>query len=130
MRYWIYVSDHCKAVEVVLKKGKPGEVYNISAGEEKTNLEVAGEILRVMGMGKDDGYLERVEDGPGHDLRYSLDLSKTRALGWKPEQSFREGLEDTVGWYYLKNEVWWRPLVDERTLHSAPWKLAWGSEKI
>lgn len=122
VRDWIYVSDHCKAVEVVLKKGKAGEVYNISAGEEKTNLEVAGEILKI--MGKDESCLERVEDRPGHDLRYSLDSGKIRGLGWKPEKSFEEGLRDTVGWY-LKNEEWWGPLADERTLHLAPWKLAW-----
>lgn len=122
VRDWIYVSDHCRAVEVVLKKGEPGEVYNVSADEEKTNREVAGEILEI--MGKDESCLEQVEDRPGHDLRYSLNSSKIRGLGWKPEKSFEEGLRDTVGWY-LKNEEWWRPLADERTLHPAPWKLAW-----
>ncbi len=122
VRDWIYVSDHCRAVEVVLKKGEPGEVYNVSADEEKTNREVAGQILRI--MGKDESCLEQVEDRPGHDLRYSLDSSKIRGLGWKPKKSFEEGLRDTVGWY-LKNEDWWRPLADERTLHPAPWKLAW-----
>jgi len=122
VRDWIYVSDHCRAVEVVLKKGEPGEVYNVSADEEKTNREVAGEILEI--MGKDESRLEQVEDRPGHDLRYSLNSSKIRGLGWKPEKSFEEGLRDTVGWY-LKNEDWWGPLADERTLHPAPWKLAW-----
>ena len=122
VRDWIYVSDHCRAVEVVLKKGEPGEVYNVSADEEKTNREVAGEILEI--MGKDESRLEQVEDRPGHDLRYSLNSSKIRGLGWKPKKSFEEGLRDTVGWY-LKNEDWWRPLADERTLHPAPWKLAW-----
>lgn len=122
VRDWIYVSDHCRAVEVVLKKGEPGEVYNVSADEEKTNREVAGEILEI--MGRDESYIEQVEDRPGHDLRYSLDSSRIRGLGWKPEKSFEEGLRDTVGWY-LKNEEWWGPLADERTLHPAPWKLAW-----
>lgn len=122
VRDWIYVSDHCRAVEVVLKKGEPGEVYNVSADEEKTNREVAGEILEI--MRRDESHIEQVEDRPGHDLRYSLDSSKIRGLGWKPEKSFENGLRDTVGWY-LKNEEWWRPLADERTLHPAPWKLAW-----
>ncbi len=122
VRDWIYVLDHCKAVEVVMKKGRAGEVYNISSGEEKTNLEVAREILRI--MEKDDSYLEWVEDRPGHDVRYSLNSSKIRELGWKPEHEFEKGLRDTVEWY-LKNERWWTPLADERTLHPAPWKLAW-----
>jgi len=122
VRDWIYVLDHCKAIEVVMNKGRAGEVYNVSSGEEKTNLEVAREVLRI--MGKDESHLERVEDRPGHDLRYSLDSSKIRELGWKPKQSFEEGLRDTVEWY-SKNEQWWMPLADENTLHPAPWKLAW-----
>jgi len=122
VRDWIYVLDHCKAIEIVMNKGRAGEVYNISSGEEKTNLEVAREVLRIMGM--DQSYLERVEDRPGHDLRYSLDSSKIREMGWKPEHGFEEGLRDTVEWY-SKNEQWWKPLADERTLHPAPWKLAW-----
>ena len=122
VRDWIYVLDHCRAVELVMKKGKAGEVYNISSGEERTNLEVAVEILKV--MGRDDRYLEMVEDRPGHDLRYSLDSSKIKMLGWKPEKSFEEGLRDTIQWY-SKNKEWWEPLADVRTLHPAPWKLAW-----
>ncbi len=105
-----------------MKKGTAGEVYNISSGEERTNLEVAVEILK--GMGWDDRYLEMVEDRPGHDLRYSLDSSKIKMLGWKPEKSFEEGLRDTIQWY-SKNKEWWEPLADVRTLHPAPWKLAW-----
>jgi len=122
VRDWIYVLDHCRAVEIVMKKGKAGEVYNISSGEERTNLEVVRELLRI--MGKDEGHMEQVEDRPGHDLRYSLDSSKLRGLGWRPELGFEEGLRETVEWY-SKNDEWWKPLADERTLHSAPWKLSW-----
>lgn len=122
VRDWIYVLDHCRAVEAVMRRGRAGEVYNISSGEERTNLEVVRELLRV--IGKDESYIEWVEDRPGHDLRYSLDSSKVRGLGWKPERGFEEGLRETVEWY-SKNEGWWMPLADERTLSPAPWKLAW-----
>lgn len=122
VRDWIYVLDHCRAVELVMKKGKAGEVYNISSGEERTNLEVVRELLRI--MGRDEGQIEQVEDRPGHDLRYSLDSSKLRSLGWRPERRFEEGLRETVEWY-SKNDGWWKPLADERTLHPAPWKLSW-----
>lgn len=121
IRDWIYVKDHCEAIDLVLHKGKAGEIYNVSAKEEKTNLDVVGEILRI--MGKPD-LIEFVEDRPGHDLRYSLNSSKIRKLGWKPRYRFKEGLEEVVRWY-LENEWWWKPLADERLLNPAPWKLKW-----
>ncbi|WP_457751211.1 dTDP-glucose 4,6-dehydratase [Thermococcus sp.] len=123
VRDWIYVEDHVRAVETVLLKGEPREIYNISAGEERTNLEVVKTILRI--MGEDESLIEFVEDRPGHDLRYSLDSWKiTRDLKWRPRYSFEEGIKKTVRWY-LQNEGWWRPLVNERTLHPTPWKLGW-----
>jgi dTDP-glucose 4,6-dehydratase len=123
VRDWIYVSDHCKAIEMVISSGKSGEIYNISSGQEMTNLEVVGKILDY--MGKDEDSIEFVEDRPGHDLRYSLDSSKIRdELGWRPEHGFKEGIEETVRWY-LENEDWWRPLADARVLHPTPWKLEW-----
>lgn len=123
VRDWIYVLDHCEAVDLVMREGERGEIYNISSGEEKTNLEVVKTILNI--MGKDESLIEFVEDRPGHDLRYSLDSSKIREeLGWKPKHSFEEGIRETVKWY-LENEWWWKPLADERTLHPTPWKLKW-----
>ncbi len=123
VRDWIYVLDHCRGVEQVLEGGAGGEIYNISAGEEKTNLDVVGKILEV--LGKDSSLIEFVEDRPGHDLRYSLDSSKIRdELGWKPVQTFESGLEETVHWY-TKNEEWWKPLLDDKVLHPTPWKLVW-----
>jgi dTDP-glucose 4,6-dehydratase len=123
VRDWIYVLDHCRAVERVLEDGVGGEIYNISAGEEKTNLDVVGKILEI--LGKDSGSMEFVEDRPGHDLRYSLDSSKIRdELGWRPIQTFESGLEETVRWY-TKNEKWWMPLLDDKVLHPTPWKLVW-----
>ena len=123
VRDWLYVEDHVRAIEAVLLKGEPREIYNISAGEERTNIEVVRTILRI--MGRDDDMIEFVEDRPGHDLRYSLDSWKiTRDLRWRPKYSFEEGMEKTVKWY-LENEEWWRPLVNERVLHPTPWKLGW-----
>ncbi len=123
VRDWIYVLDHCRAVDLVMREGEKGEIYNISSGEEKTNLEVVTEIFKI--MGKSDELIEFVEDRPGHDIRYSLDSSKIREeLGWKPEHSFKEGIEKTVRWY-LENEWWWKPLADEKVLHATPWKLSW-----
>jgi dTDP-glucose 4,6-dehydratase len=123
IRDWIYVLDHSRAVETVLNSGIKGQIYNVSAGDEKTNLDVVREILRI--MGKEEGQIEFVEDRPGHDVRYSLDSSKIREeLGWKPIQTFEKGLEATVRWY-LDNEDWWRPIVNHNVLHPAPWKLKW-----
>lgn len=121
VRDWIYVLDHCEAIEVVLNKGEKGEVYNISSGNEKNNIEVAEEILSL--LGKKD-LIEFVEDRPGHDIRYSLDSSKIRKLGWSPKHSLKDGLEKTVNWY-LNNEWWWKPLATEKVLHPTPWKLRW-----
>ncbi|WP_087036109.1 dTDP-glucose 4,6-dehydratase [Thermococcus litoralis] len=123
VRDWLYVEDHVRAIEAVLLKGEAREIYNISAGEEKTNLEVVKTILRL--MNKDESLIEFVEDRPGHDLRYSLDSWKiTRDLKWRPKYSFEEGIKKTVEWY-LKNEWWWKPLVNEKVLHPTPWKLGW-----
>ena len=121
VRDWIYVEDHGEAISLVLAKGEKGGIYNISSGEEKTNLELVSTVLRI--MDKPD-LIEFVEDRPGHDHRYSLDSSKTRELGWKLEHKFKEGLKETIEWY-LKNEWWWKPLVDEKNLHPTPWKLEW-----
>jgi dTDP-glucose 4,6-dehydratase len=107
IRDWIHVNDHCRAVDLLLDKGNSGEIYNIGGENEKTNLEITEKILAL--LKKDDSMIEYVEDRPGHDLRYSLNCSKLRALGWKPSQSFEEGLIDTVRWY-IQNEWWWRPL--------------------
>ncbi|MCK4733140.1 MAG: dTDP-glucose 4,6-dehydratase [Methanophagales archaeon] len=121
VRDWIFVEDHCEAINLVLEKGERGEIYNVSGGEEKTNLAVINELLEV--MAKND-LIEFVEDRPGHDLRYSLDSSNIRELGWKPKHGFEDGLKETIEWY-LNNEWWWQHLTDERILHPTPWKLEW-----
>ena len=122
VRDWIFVKDHCEAITLISQKGERGEIYNIAGGEERTNVEVVNEILRI--MGKPDS-IEFVEDRPGHDLRYSLDSSKIKSLEWTPRYSFKDGLEETVKWY-VENNWWWQPLADEGVLHPTPWKLEWG----
>ncbi|WP_348305343.1 dTDP-glucose 4,6-dehydratase [Methanothrix sp.] len=123
VRDWIYVTDHCRAVEQVLNRGRRGEIYNISAGEERTNLFIAKFILEMLGKSEDQ--IEFVEDRPGHDARYSLDSSRIRKeLGWRPERSFEEGLQTTVEWY-LQNPDWYRPLVNDSVLSATPWRLKW-----
>jgi dTDP-glucose 4,6-dehydratase len=123
VRDWIYVMDHCEALELVLENGKPGEIYNISSGNEYENLEVVKRILKI--MGRDQNLIEFVDDRPGHDLRYAIDSSKIRKeLRWRPRRSFEEALKETVDWY-LNNTWWWIPLLDEKVLHPTPWKLKW-----
>lgn len=107
VRDWIYVEDNCEAIDFVMHKGKVGEVYNIGGGNEVQNVELTGKILEMMGVGKE--MIEYVEDRLGHDLRYSLDSSKLKSLGWKPKHSFEEALQKTVKWY-KENESFWRPL--------------------
>lgn len=123
IRDWIFVQDFCEALDILLKKGKPGELYNISADNELQNIDVVKTILKL--MNKRENLINFVEDRPGHDIRYSLNSSKIRnELGWTPKYSFKEALKQTVDWY-VHNEWWWKPLATERTLHPTPWKLKW-----
>jgi dTDP-glucose 4,6-dehydratase len=107
VRDWIHVEDHCAAIELVLREGTPGEVYNAGADNERENIDVARTILELTGA--DPSLLRHVEDRPGHDRRYSLDSSKLHALGWRPQRPFDEGLAETVAWY-RDNRAWWEPL--------------------
>ena len=107
VREWLHADDHCAAVELVLREGEPGEVYNVG-GEEFENIEVTHRILELTGA--DPGLVRHVEDRAGHDRRYALDDSKLRALGWSPQHSFGEtGLTETVEWYRGHRE-WWAPI--------------------
>ena len=120
IRDWLYVLDHCRALDIALRRGRPGEIYNISSGNEFTNLEVVRKILNI--MRKPEDTVTFVDDRPGHDLRYSLDSSKIRQeLNWHPRHTFDTALEEVVNWY-LKNEEWWRPLATEQVLQPTPWK--------
>jgi dTDP-glucose 4,6-dehydratase len=107
IRDWIYVEDHCSAVDFVLHNGTKGDIYNIDGGNELTNLEITHCILKM--LGKDESSIEYVEDRKGHDFRYSLDGSKLEKMGWKPKYDFDTALEQTVKWY-VENRWWWEPL--------------------
>ncbi|HUG83337.1 MAG TPA: dTDP-glucose 4,6-dehydratase [Euzebya sp.] len=111
VRDWTYVIDNAAAQWLVLTKGTPGEVYNVGAGNEVTNKQLTYAILERFGLTGDaaDQRIRFVADRPGHDLRYSVDTRKIRALGWTPAHSFTEALDATVAWYRA-NEEWWRPL--------------------
>ena len=106
-RDWLYVRDHCAAIHLLIDEGAPGETYNIGANAQMSNLDLTHKILDLMGL--DEASIERVQDRPGHDLRYAVDSSKLRSLGWKPEHSFDEWLEQTIDWYRQRQD-WWRPL--------------------
>ena len=106
-REWLQVEDHCSAIDVALRKGSAGEVYNVG-GQERENLEVVRRILDLTGASPD--LVRHVEDRPGHDRRYSVDSSKLRGLGWSPQHAFDAGgLEETVAWY-RENREWWEPI--------------------
>jgi dTDP-glucose 4,6-dehydratase len=107
VRDWLHVDDHCAAIELVLREGAPGEIYNVGADDERENVEVAERIIELTGA--DRSLLRRVDDRPGHDRRYSLESSKLRGLGWAPKRTFDDGLTDTVAWY-RDNRAWWEPL--------------------
>jgi len=108
VRDWIFVIDHCRALDAVIGKGRPGETYNIGSGNEKTNLELVGKLLEL--LGKPQSLMQFVTDRPAHDRRYALDCSKIASeLDWRPAHFFEEALRATVDWY-LKSESWWRPI--------------------
>ncbi len=116
VRDWLYVYDHCEAINVVLHKGKIGEVYNIGGHNEKTNLEITKLILDA--IGKDESYIEYVEDRLGHDRRYAISNDKiTSELGWKPSLTFEQGIKITINWY-LNNQQWIKNIEAKKILIS------------
>jgi len=107
VRDWLYVLDNCAAIDLVLRKGGEGEVYNIGGGHEVENVVLTRQILQL--TGKPESLIKPVKDRPGHDRRYSLDSKKVRQLGWTPRHRFPDALATTVAWY-REHETWWRPL--------------------
>jgi len=107
VRDWLYVEDHCSGIELVLREGAPGEIYNVGGGDEHENIEVAERLLELTQA--DRTLLRSVADRPGHDRRYSLDTGKVRRLGWAHATSFADGLRETVDWY-RDNRAWWEPI--------------------
>ncbi len=107
IRDWLFVMDNCAAVDLILHRGKIGEIYNIAAENYMSNLELTKNILKKMGKGAE--FIKRVKDRPGHDFRYAIDCSKIRKLGWKPKYNFSEALDITIAWY-RQNILWWKKL--------------------
>ena len=105
VRDWLWVYDHVRGIDTVLRKGSPGEIYNIAGGNERENIVLTHKLIEL--CGRDESFIRRVKDRPGHDFRYSVDASKLRALGWAPEKDWDEGVAETVAWY-RENEAWWR----------------------
>ena len=110
VRDWLYVTDHCSAIDLVVRKGREGEVYNIGGHNERTNLDVVKTILKA--LNKPESLIKYVTDRPGHDLRYAMDPTKIETeLGWKPEYNFDTGIPVTIQWY-LDNKDWWEHIVN------------------
>jgi dTDP-glucose 4,6-dehydratase len=109
-RDWLHVTDHCRAVDLLIHNGAPGEVYNVGGGNGLANIDLTRRILAL--TGRPESLIAPVPDRQGHDRRYALDTSKLQALGWRPEADFARGLADTVAWY-RDNEWWWRPIKND-----------------
>jgi len=109
IRDWIYVTDHCKAIEMLLEKGEVGEVYNIATGNLITNIEIAKRIVNILDVS--ESMIKSVTDRPGHDIRYALDYSRIKKLGWEPSGDFEDNFKKTVMWY-VDNKLWWKKIKD------------------
>ncbi len=110
VRDWLYVEDHCAPIDLVMRKGREGEVYNVAGHNEKTNIEVVKTILEA--LGKPESLITYVTDRPGHDMRYAIDPTKIHEeLGWLPQTKFNDGIKQTIQWY-LDNKEWWQRILD------------------
>jgi dTDP-glucose 4,6-dehydratase len=119
-REWLYVTDHCHAIDRIIKRGIIGELYNIGSGVEQSVEQITDRVLDL--LGKPQSLKTYVPDRPGHDRRYLLNSTKIRReLGWKPEVDFDEGMRRTVEWY-TANEAWWRPLKARLAVQEGSWK--------
>jgi dTDP-glucose 4,6-dehydratase len=110
VRDWLHVDDHCRAIDLVIERGKHGDVYNVGGGNEVKNVDLTHRILEL--TGRPPSLIQPVQDRPGHDRRYALDTTKLRGLGWAPRERFDDGLAATVRWY-RENEWWWRPIKEQ-----------------
>jgi dTDP-glucose 4,6-dehydratase len=124
IRDWLFVEDHCAAVDFVIEHGTNSEVYNIGGGNEEENREITRRILEI--TGKPETLIKRVADRQGHDRRYSLDTKKLEALGFKCDTDFNTALEKTVQWY-MKNEGWWRAIKERSAEFKAYYAKQYGA---
>ena len=109
VRDWLYVEDHCQAIDLIIHKGKIGEIYNIGGNNEKRNIDIVKMICQA--LKKPESLIQHIADRKGHDLRYAIDSTKLRTeLGWLPKTKFEDGISKTIGWY-LKNRDWWKKII-------------------
>ena len=123
VRDWLHVTDHCRAIDLLIEKGSTGEVYNVGGGNEVANVDLTHRILDA--LGKPRSLIRPVADRPGHDRRYCLDTTKLRSLGWSPQIAFAAGLRDTLEWYRA-NEGWWRPLKEQDSQFKSYYQTQYG----
>jgi dTDP-glucose 4,6-dehydratase len=126
VRDWLHVSDNCRALDLIIEAGTPGEVYNVGGGNHVKNVDLTRRILQL--LGKPESLIQPVADRPGHDRRYSVDTAKLHALGWQPRINFEQGLEDTVSWY-RQNEWWWRPIKEGDSAFQAYYKTQYDDRR-
>jgi dTDP-glucose 4,6-dehydratase len=125
-RDWLHVSDNCRAIDLIIASGVPGEVYNIGGGNHVKNADLTRRILQL--LEKPETLIRHVADRPGHDRRYSLDTSKLQSLGWEPRVPFEQGLAETVAWYQ-QNEWWWRPIKENDPAFQAYYQAQYGTRQ-
>jgi dTDP-glucose 4,6-dehydratase len=123
VRDWLHVTDHCRGLDLLIERGRSGEVYNIGGGNEVQNVDLTHRILAL--VGKPTSLIKPVQDRQGHDRRYALDTAKLRALGWAPQTDFGDGLAATVDWY-RRNEWWWRPIKEQDPAFRAYYESQYG----
>jgi dTDP-glucose 4,6-dehydratase len=123
VRDWLHVEDHCRALDLLIDRGVPGEVYNVGGGNEVRNVDLTHRILDL--VGRPVSLIRPVADRPGHDRRYALATDKLRALGWRPDVAFDAGLAATVEWYRA-NEWWWRPIKEQDPAFRAYYAAQYG----
>jgi dTDP-glucose 4,6-dehydratase len=126
VRDWLHVTDHCRALDLIIDRGTAGEVYNIGGGNEVANIELTAAILNL--LGKPESLIQPVLDRPGHDRRYALDTTKISKLGWKARINFLDGLRGTVAWY-RENEWWWRPIKEKDAAFRAYYQSQYGDRR-
>ncbi|MDR0314847.1 MAG: dTDP-glucose 4,6-dehydratase [Oscillospiraceae bacterium] len=116
IRDWLYVKDHCKAIDMIIENGRAGEIYNVGGNNEKKNIDVVKIVLKT--LGKSEDLIEFIKDRPGHDLRYAIDASKIKnELSWEPQVNFEDGIAYTVKWF-MNNEKWWRDILSKEYLNN------------
>ena len=127
VRDWLHVDDHCRALDLLLERGEPGQVYNIGGGNEVRNVDLTHRILEL--TGRPSSLITPVADRPGHDRRYALGTTKLRAVGWTPQVPFDAGLAATVEWYRA-NESWWRPIKEQDPAFRAYYAAQYGARPL